>query len=86
MATSSICSPKFKEAKVSEALEQVVERAVKDASYRQLLLSNPDEALKGYPITSEERQMLKGLTEDTFDEFAGGLGGRTTKGFVPGMG
>jgi hypothetical protein len=71
---------------MSEALEQVVDRAVKDATYRQLLLSNPDEALKGYAVTSEERQLLANLTDATFDEFAGGLGDRTTKGFVPGMG
>lgn len=71
---------------MSEALEQVVDRAVKDAKYRQLLLSNPEAALQGYAVTDEERQMLSGLTADTFDEFAGGLGDRTTKGFLPGTG
>lgn len=71
---------------MSEALEQVVERAVRDAEYRQLLLSNPAEALKEYAVTAEERQLLEGLTENTFDEFAGNLGDRSTKGFVPGMG
>lgn len=71
---------------MSEALEQVVDRAVKDANYRQLLLSNPDVALQGYNVTGEERQLLTNLTDATFDEFAGGLGERTTKGFVPGMG
>ncbi|HRQ38429.1 MAG TPA: Os1348 family NHLP clan protein [Chloroflexota bacterium] len=71
---------------MSEALEQVVDRAVKDASYRQLLLNNPDEALKGYAVTGEERQLLANLTDATFDEFAGSLGDRTTKGFLPGTG
>lgn len=71
---------------MSEALEKVVDRAVKDSAFRQLLLSNPDEALKGYAVTAEERQMLEGLTDDTFDDFAGGLGDRSTKGFLPGTG
>lgn len=71
---------------MSEALEQIVDRAVKDTNYRQLLLSNPNEALKGYNVTADERQMLAGLTDNTFDEFAGALGDRTTKGFIPGTG
>jgi len=71
---------------MSEALEQVVDRAVKDSKYRDLLLSNPEKALEGYAVTDEERQMLSELTTDTFDEFAGGLGDRTTKGFLPGTG
>jgi hypothetical protein len=71
---------------MSEALEQVVDRAVKDSAFRQLLLSNPSEALKGYSITADEHQMLAALTEDSFDEFAGNLGGRTTKGIWPGTG
>lgn len=71
---------------MSDALEQVVDRAIKDAKYRQLLLSNPDEALKGYAVTPEERQLLANLTEGTFDAFAGNLGDRTTKGFLPGTG
>ena len=71
---------------MSEALEQVVDRAVKDSNYRDLLLNNPEKALEGYAVTDEERQMLSELTTDTFDEFAGGLGDRTTKGFLPGTG
>lgn len=71
---------------MSEALEQVVDRAAKDADFRKLLLSSPDEALKGYAVTADERQLLDGLTEETFDEFSGSLGDRTTKGFLPGTG
>jgi hypothetical protein len=71
---------------MSEALEQVVDRAVKDSNFRQLLLSNPEAALKGYSVTADERQMLSALNEDSFDEFAGNLGDRTTKGFLPGTG
>lgn len=71
---------------MSDALEQVVDRAAKDATYRQLLLSNPDAALKEYAVTDEEREMLAHLTDTTFDDFAGSLGDRTTKGFLPGTG
>ncbi|MCP4360312.1 MAG: hypothetical protein GY796_20080 [Chloroflexi bacterium] len=71
---------------MSEALEQVVDRAAKDETFRQLLFKNPDEALKNYNVTDKERQMLADLNEDTFDTFAGTLGGRSTKGFLPGTG
>lgn len=65
---------------MSDALDQVVAKAVKDSSFRQLLITNPNEALKGFAITDEERTMLEGLNEDNFDKFAGGLGDRETKG------
>lgn len=72
---------------MSEALDQVVERAVKDQAFRQLLFANPEIALEGYRVTDEERHhLLASLNEDTFDEFAGGLGDRSTKGFLPGSG
>lgn len=65
---------------MSEALEQVVSKAVNDQSFRQLLLSDPDKALQGYAVTDEERAMLSGLTAETFDSFAGELGDRQTQG------
>jgi len=71
---------------MSKALEQIVDKAAKDETFRKLLLSSPDEALKDFNLTAEERQMLTNLNEDTFDAFAGTLGGRSTKGFLPGTG
>ena len=71
---------------MSEALDQVVERAVNDKKFRQLLLSNLNKALEGYAVSDEERSLLENLDEESFDQFAGGLGSRTTKGFVPGTG
>lgn len=65
---------------MSEALDQVVQKAVNDSEFRQLLLSNPAVALEGYAVTDEERELLEGLDDETFDKFAGGLGDRTTKG------
>lgn len=71
---------------MSDALEQVVTKAVNDKSFRQLLLNDPAQALEGYAVTKEERQMLSELTPETFDAFAGNLGSRETKGFMPGVG
>lgn len=71
---------------MSEALDQVVERAISDKTFRQLLFKDLDKALEGYPVSDEERTLLENLDEENFDEFAGGLGSRTTKGFMPGTG
>ena len=71
---------------MSEALDQLVERAVNDKEFRKLLFKNLDKALEGYAVSDEERTALENLDEENFDEFAGGLGSRTTKGIWPGMG
>ena len=71
---------------MSEALDQVVERALTDKTFRTLLFKDLDRALEGYSISDEERALLENLDEENFDQFAGGLGSRTTKGFIPGTG
>ena len=63
----------------------IIEKAIDDKAYRNLLLNNPDEALKGYELTATERNRLVELTPETFDDFAGPLTGRNTKGqWIPG--
>ena len=63
----------------------IIEKALDDLNYRELLFTNPDQALKGYNLTPEERKQLSNLNADNFDEFAGPLTGRTTKGqWIPG--
>lgn len=62
------------------AVKEIIERAVKDEAFRKLLFSNPAEALQGYDLSDEDRQLLENLNEENFDEFAGGLGDRSTKG------
>ena len=71
---------------MSEALDQLVERAVSDKEFRKLLFKDLDKALEGYAVSDEERSLLENLDEENFDEFAGGLGSRTTKGIWPGTG
>lgn len=65
---------------MSEAFEEIIERAVKDEAFRGLLLKHPQKATEGYQLTDEERDMLKDIDEDQLTTFAGGLGARTTKG------
>jgi hypothetical protein len=64
---------------------RIIEKALDDPKYRDLLINNPTEALKGYDLTADEKKRLSDLTEETFDAFAGPLTGRTTKGqWIPG--
>jgi hypothetical protein len=67
-------------------LKEIIDRAVNDEKFRDLLFNNPDKALEGYKLSDEDRKILEGLNADNFDEFAGGLGDRTTKGWLPGSG
>ena len=72
---------------MSDIVKEIIERAVKDEAFRKLLFSDPSQALHGYDLTDEERELLSDLNEENFSEFAGGLGDRTTKGtWVPGVG
>ncbi len=61
-------------------VKEIIERAIEDEAFRKQLFNDPDTALKGYDLTDKERALLEGLTEENFDDFAGSLGGRTTKG------
>ena len=63
-----------------ETVKEIIERAGQDKKFRQQLFSDPKTALDGYDLTDEERDMLSDLDKDNFDDFAGGLGDRTTKG------
>jgi hypothetical protein len=64
---------------------EIIERAIDNDQYRTQLLNDPDTALAGYELTNDEKQRLSGLSEGSFDDFAGPLTGRTTKGqWIPG--
>ena len=64
-------------------LKDVIERAIDDVNFRQALFNNPDEALKDYNLSEEDRKKLSNLDENNFDDFAGPLTGRSTKGWIP---
>jgi hypothetical protein len=67
-----------------EAVMEIIVRAGKEDGFRQQLFTDPQTALEGYDLTAEERTMLENLDDENFDDFAGNLGGRDTKGFVLG--
>lgn len=72
---------------MSDLERLIIERAIEDEQFRLLLFSKPEEALAGYDLTDEERSRLSGLNQENFDEFAGPLAGRSTKGsWRPGLG
>jgi hypothetical protein len=71
---------------MSDVVKQVIERAIKDEKFRKLLFDNPDKALSDYDLSQEDRELLHNLNEDNFGDFAGDLGDRTTKGWLPGTG
>ena len=63
-------------------VKEIIERAIEDETFRKQLFNDPETALKEYDLTDKERGLLEGLTEENFDDFAGGLGDRTTKGAI----
>jgi hypothetical protein len=76
------------------SVQTVIGKAVVDRSYRDLLFTRPDEALKGHELTAEEIASLKGLSRETFDSVSSELeermlaqvaGGVTATGLNPGQ-
>ena len=43
-----------------QAVERVMQRALRDETFRALLQANPDAALASYELTAEERMRLLG--------------------------
>ncbi len=63
-----------------EVVLEIIERASKDEVFRKLLFTSPKDALKDYNLDDAERAVLENLDEENFDEYAGELGDRITKG------
>ncbi len=63
-----------------EVVHQIIGRAVTDEAFRKLLFANPEEALKGYDLTDEEREALTDLDEEEVSAFSNQLSERITKG------
>ncbi len=65
-------------------LGQVVKRAISDAAFRRELQANPDGALKGFDLTSEERAALRSGDASKLSTF--GIDQRMSKAFTLGEG
>ncbi len=57
----------------------IIGRAVIDADYRELFFKDPDKALEGYELTSEETQSLKDIKREKFDEVSSELEERISR-------
>ena len=64
------------------SLKQIITRAVVDAEFRALLLSNPTSALTGYELTDEEKAIFHNLTSEGFEALAGTLEERVSRATV----
>jgi hypothetical protein len=62
-----------------EAVSQIIGRAVTDNEFRQLLFSNPEQALQGYDLTEDEKEALEDLKQEDLEDFSTKLDSRITK-------
>ncbi len=62
-----------------DTVAQIISRAVTDAEFRRLLLSNPDEALQDYDLSGDEIDALTNLEEEDLEDFSTKLDSRITK-------
>ncbi len=51
----------------TEVVVQIIGRAVVEPDFRELLFANPDNALNGYDLTTEEIAALKSISREQFD-------------------
>lgn len=49
----------------------VIEKATSDDSFKQLLFTNPAQALKGYNLTAEEKALFNDLNDDKLEQLRG---------------
>ncbi len=66
----------------AESVKQIIERAIAEEPFRELLFSNPNQALAGFDLTVDEIAALKGLKREEFDAAAGDLEQRISKSFA----
>jgi hypothetical protein len=62
-----------------DAVSQIIGRAVIDSEFRNLLFSNPDQALQGQDLTDDEIEALKNLRQEDLEDFSTKLDSRITK-------
>ncbi len=66
----------------AESVKQIIGRAITEEPFRELLFSNPDQALAGFDLTADEIGALKGLRREEFDAAAGDLEQRISKSML----
>ena len=62
-----------------QAIQDIVERALKDRAFAQLLMDNPEQALQDFDLTPEEAEVVRELRPETADQFASFLDRRMVK-------
>lgn len=53
---------------MQNSIKDVITRVVTDKEFKEYLVSNPEEALKGYNLTDTQVMLLKSLDKDDFDK------------------
>jgi hypothetical protein len=62
-----------------EVVQFIIGRAVTDPDYRELLFTNPDDAIAGYELTELETASLKGIQREAFEQNLGELEDRISR-------
>ena len=62
-----------------EVVNNIIGKAATDTDFRQLLRDNPDQALKGFDLTEEEKDSLRKMNFESLDKFSGDLDDRISK-------
>lgn len=62
------------------AVEQIVGKMLLDHAFRKQVMADPDTALKGFDLTEAEKQGLRNVDPNDFDETVVGLDQRVSKG------
>jgi hypothetical protein len=53
-----------------KTVETILTRAMSDASFAETLFANPEKALAGYDLTSDEIANVKGMSRADFDKYS----------------
>ena len=66
----------------TEAIKAIILRAMNEPEFRQLLLTVPNEALRGYDLSPDEHEALSSLSHESLDEMSGGLEERISRSLI----
>ena len=69
-----------------ENVQTIIGKAIMETEYRELLFTEPDNALEDYELTEEEKSVLKGMERDKFDTVASELEDRISRAGMTSIG